>query len=57
MARHSILHRAVRVEMRRTILCEAEHRYRNELIDDEKQQLLLDRIKRWMLPRVDPATC
>ncbi len=57
MARHSILHRAVRVEMRRPILCEAEHRYRSELMDDEERQLLLDRIKRWMLPRVDPATC
>jgi len=46
MVRHRILRRAVRVETRRTILREAEHRYRNELMDDEERQRLLDRIKR-----------
>jgi len=46
MARHRILCRAVCVETRRTVLREAEHRYRNELLDDEERQLLLDRIKR-----------
>jgi hypothetical protein len=28
------------------ILCEAEERYRNELLEDEERMLLLDRIKR-----------
>ncbi len=47
MASHRILDRgAVRDEVRRTILREAEHRYRNELMDDEERQLLLDRIRR-----------
>jgi hypothetical protein len=27
-------------------LREAEHRYRNELMDDEERELLLDRIRR-----------
>ena len=40
------LQREVRDEVRRTILREAEHRYRHELMDDEERQLLLDRIKR-----------
>jgi hypothetical protein len=35
-----------RDERRRTILREAEDRYRNELMDDEERMLLLDRIKR-----------
>jgi len=35
-----------RDERRRTILREAEERYRNELMDDEECQLLLDRIRR-----------
>ena len=35
-----------RDERRRTILREAEARYRNELMDDEERQLLLDQIKR-----------
>jgi hypothetical protein len=30
----------------RAALKEAETRYRNELLDDEERQLLLDRIKR-----------
>ncbi len=46
MARHRILRGAVRDETRRMILREAEHRYRNELLDDEERLLLLDRIKR-----------
>ena len=47
MASHRILDRgAVRDETRRTILREAEARYRNELLDDEERQLLLDRIRR-----------
>jgi hypothetical protein len=39
-----ILRGAVRDEVRRAVLPEA--RYRNELIDDEERQLLLDRIRR-----------
>jgi hypothetical protein len=46
MARHRILRQGLRDEVKRTILREAEHRYRNELMDDEERQLLLDRIKR-----------
>ena len=41
-----ILQSALTDEARRTILCEALHRYRNELMHDEERQLLLDRIKR-----------
>jgi hypothetical protein len=41
-----ILRGAVRDEVRRAVLREAEARYRNELIDDEERQLLLDRIRR-----------
>jgi len=41
-----ILRGAVRDEVKRTILREAEARYRNELMDDEERMLLLDRIKR-----------
>jgi hypothetical protein len=41
-----ILRGAVRDEVKRTVLREAEHRYRHELLDDEERQLLLDRIKR-----------
>ena len=33
-------------EVKRTILREAEERYRNELMGDEERQLLLDRIRR-----------
>ena len=33
-------------EVRRTILREAEDRYRNELMNDEERMLLLDRIRR-----------
>ena len=46
MATKRILQEAVRDETRRTILREAEARYRNELMGDEERQLLLDRIKR-----------
>ncbi len=46
MARHRILRGADRDESRRTILREAVAHYRNELMDDEERQQLLDRIKR-----------
>ncbi|MDQ3923927.1 MAG: hypothetical protein M3309_08385 [Actinomycetota bacterium] len=46
MAAHRILRQGLRDEVKRTVLREAEHRYRNELMDDEERQLLLDRIKR-----------
>ena len=41
-----ILRRALSDEARRTILRESLTRYRNELMDDEERQLLLDRIRR-----------
>jgi hypothetical protein len=41
-----ILQTAVPKEVRRTVLREAEQRYRNELLDDDERQLLLDRIQR-----------
>ena len=41
-----ILRQGLRDETRRTILREAEARYRNELLEDEERQLLLDRIRR-----------
>ena len=46
MARRSVLQDAVPNEVRRVILREALNRYRNELLDDEERQLLLDRIRR-----------
>ncbi len=46
MATKRILREETNREISRTILREAEHRYRNELLDDEERQLLLDRIKR-----------
>jgi len=46
VARHRILRGAVRHEVKRTILREAEERYRHALMGDEERQLLLDRIKR-----------
>ena len=46
MAEHRILRQGLRDETRRTILREAEVRYRNELMSDEERQLLRDRIKR-----------
>jgi hypothetical protein len=45
MAKKRILQNAVSNEVRRTTLREAESRYRNELLDDEERQHLLDRIK------------
>jgi hypothetical protein len=46
MAPHRILREEKKREVKRTILREAESRYRNEMMDDEERQLLLDRIKR-----------
>ncbi len=46
MAEHRILQKARRDEVKRTILREAEHRYRHELLEDEERMLLLDRIRR-----------
>ena len=46
MTKHRILRHAVRDEVMRTVLHETLTRYRNELMDDEERQLLLDRIKR-----------
>jgi hypothetical protein len=46
MARRSVLQDAVPNEVVRTVLREAVTRYRNELLDDEERQLLLDRIRR-----------
>jgi len=46
MAKHRILQDAVSNEVRKTILREAEDRYRNELMSDEERALLEDRIRR-----------
>jgi len=46
MARHRIPRHAIRDEVMRAILREAEARYQHELMDDEERMLLLDRIKR-----------
>ena len=46
MAKQSVLDGSVRDEVRRTVLRESLTRYRNELMDDEERQLLLDRILR-----------
>jgi hypothetical protein len=46
MAKRSVLHGAVRDEVKRTVLREALSRYRHELMEDEERMLLLDRIKR-----------
>ena len=46
MAETRIPRKHYRDEVRRTVLREAEARYRNEMMDDEERQLLLDRIKR-----------
>jgi hypothetical protein len=46
MATRSVLQDAVPNEVKRTVLREAENRYRNELLDDEERMLLLDRIMR-----------
>ena len=44
MASHRILRGAVRDEVKRTILREAEHRYRNELMTEEERLELRERI-------------
>ena len=46
MATHRILRQETNREVKRTILREAEERYRHALMGDEERQLLLDRIKR-----------
>jgi len=46
MAKRSVLQDAASNEVRRTILREAEDRYRNELMSDEERQLLRDCILR-----------
>ena len=46
MAETRILRQSLRDEVKRTILREAETRYRHELMDDEERQRLLDRIRR-----------
>ena len=46
MVDHRILRRARRDEVKRTILREAEARYRHELLDDEERLLLLERVLR-----------
>jgi hypothetical protein len=46
MATQRILRQETKREISRTILREAEHRYRNELLADEEQLALLDRIRR-----------
>ena len=46
MAKDRILQDAVSNEVWRTVLREAEDRYRNELMSNEERQLLLDRIRR-----------
>ncbi len=46
MAETRIPRKHYRDEVKRTILREAEARYRHELLGDEERQLLLDRIKR-----------
>jgi hypothetical protein len=46
MTKQRILQTAVPNEVRSSVLREAEQRYRNELLDDDERQLLLDRIQR-----------
>jgi hypothetical protein len=46
MATKRILRQETRREISRTILREAEARYRNELMDDEERLHVLDRIRR-----------
>jgi hypothetical protein len=46
MAETRIPRKHYRDEVKRTVLREAEARYRHELLDDEERQLLRDRIKR-----------
>jgi hypothetical protein len=44
MATHRILRSAVRDEVKRTVLREAEDRYRNELMDAEEREQVWSRI-------------
>jgi len=46
MAKKSVLKTALTDEVKRTILRESLTRYRNELLGDEKRQLLQDCIRR-----------
>jgi len=47
MARHRILQNALPLEVKRTVLREAEERFLHEIMEsDEERQLLLDRIRR-----------
>lgn len=46
MAVKSVPEKALTDEVRRAVLREAEDRYRNELLEDDERQLLLDRSKR-----------
>ena len=46
MSTRRIQENALNDEAKRTILRESLTRYRNELMDDEERQLLLDRIRR-----------
>ena len=57
MAKERILQDAVSNEVWRTVLREAEDRYRNELMSDEERQLLLDRIKRLQRELKLASTC
>ena len=53
MAETRILDKALPDEVRRTVLREAEHRYRHELLDDEERQLLLvDEERQLLLDRI-----
>ncbi len=46
MAEQKILRGALRDEVKRTVLREAQERYLHELLEDEERMLLLDRIRR-----------
>jgi hypothetical protein len=46
VAKQKILRGAVRDEVKRVILREAQTRYLHELLPDEERMLLLDRIRR-----------
>jgi len=46
MSKHRILQKGLKDEVKRTVLREAEARYRHELLPDEERMLLLDRIRR-----------
>ena len=47
MARHRILQNALPLEVKRTVLREAEERFLHEIMEsDEERQMLLDRIRR-----------